>query len=243
MKSYGQFCAIAKALEVVGGRWTPLVLRELICGSSRYSEIQRGVPRISPALLSKRLNDLERAGVIERDRETGAYALTKAGWELKPIIGQLGIWGERWVRGQLNDEDFDPDLVMWDMRRRINLKIFPRKRTCLEFDFVDQPGGKRHYWLVGDRNGLELCINEPGYPVDLYITTDTRTMTLVWNGDLPLRRTIDDGKIDLHGSTDLRRAFPKWLLLNLFAGVPPAAEAMQMRKMTRGRRRASGAAD
>jgi len=237
MKSYGQFCAIAKALEVVGERWTPLVLRELICGSSRYNEIQRGVPRISPALLSKRLSDLERAGVIERNGETGAYALTRAGWELKPVIEQLGVWGERWVRGQLSDEDLDPDLVMWDMHRRINLKLFPRKRTCLEFDFVDQPDSKRHYWLVGDRNGLELCINEPGYPVDLYITTDTRTMTLVWNGDLPLRRTIDDGRIELHGPMDLCRAFPKWLLLNLFASVPPAAEAAQLRRIARSQRR------
>lgn len=233
MKSYGQFCAIAKALDVVGERWTPLVLRELICGSSRYNEIQRGMPRISPALLSKRLNDLERAGVIERNRETGGYALTKAGWELKPIIEQLGIWGERWVRGQLSDEALDPDLVMWDMRRRINLALFPRSRTCLEFDFVDQPDGKRHYWLVGDRNGLELCINDPGYPVDLYITTDTRTMILVWNGDLPLRRMIDDGKIELHGPTDLCRAFPKWLMLSLFAGVPSAMEAAQSRQITR----------
>ena len=237
MKSYGQFCAIAKALEVVGERWTPLVLRELICGSSRYSEIQRGLPRISPALLSKRLNDLERAGVIDRDRETGAYVLTEAGWELKPLIEQLGVWGERWVRGQLNDEDFDPDLLMWDIRRRINLQLFPRRRTCLEFDFADQPDTRRHYWLVGDRNGLELCIYEPGYPVDLYITTDIRTMTLVWNGDLPLRRTIDDGKIRLHGPTDLCRTFPKWLMLSVFAGVPPAAEAMQSHKVAGGQRR------
>lgn len=236
MRSYGQFCAIAKALEVVGERWTPLVLRELICGSSRYNEIQRGVPRISPALLSKRLNDLERAGVIERDQDTGAYVLTRAGWELKPVIEQLGIWGERWVRGQLSDEDLDPALVMWDMRRRIDLKVFPRKRTCLEFDFVDRPDGKRHYWLVGDRSGLELCINEPGYPVDLYITTDTRTMTSVWNGDLPLRQTIDAGKIALHGPTELCRAFPGWLLLNLFASIPPAVAAKQLRRTARGQR-------
>lgn len=236
MKSYGQFCAIAKALEVVGERWTPLVLRELICGSSRYNEIQRGIPRISPALLSKRLTDLERAGVIERDPDTGSYALTKAGWELKPVIEQLGVWGERWVRGQLRDEDFDPDLLMWDMRRRINLKLFPRTRTCLEFDFIDRPAGKRHYWLVGDRHELELCINDPGYPVDLYVTTNTRTMILVWNGDLPLRRVIDDGQIELHGPASLCRAFPNWLMLNLFAGVPAAEEAVQLPKIARGQR-------
>ena len=222
MKSYGQFCSISKALDVVGERWTLLVLRELICGSSRYSEIQRGIPRISPALLAKRLSDLEQAGVIARDGETGAYALTAAGWELKPVVEQLGIWGQRWVRGQLTDTDFDPDLVMWDMRRRIRLEIFPQSRTCLKFEFPDQPEAKRHYWLVGDRSGLELCISDPGYAVDLYVTTSARTMTLVWNGDLPLRRAIEDGDIDLHGPSRLRRAFPDWLMLNLFAGVPAA---------------------
>ena len=161
-KSYGQFCSIAKALEVVGERWTPLVLRELICGSSRYNEIQRGMPRISPALLSKRLNALERAGVIKRDRNTGGYALTEAGWELKPVIEQLGVWGQRWVRGRLADEQFDPDLVMWDMRRRVNLEVFPHTRTCLEFGFIDQPEGKRRYWLVGDRGGLEAMHHRSG---------------------------------------------------------------------------------
>lgn len=225
MKPYGQFCSIAKALEVVGERWTPLILRELICGSSRYSEIQRGIPRMSPALLSKRLNDLESAGVIGRDGQTGGYALTKAGWELKPVIEQLGIWGQRWVRGQLSEEDFDPDVVMWDMRRRIDLERFPETHTCLKFEFTEQPEGRRDYWLIGDRGGLELCITDPGYPVDLYVTTDARTMTLVWNGDLPLRQMIEAGRIDLHGPGTLRRAFPGWLQLNMFAGVAPAHQS------------------
>jgi DNA-binding HxlR family transcriptional regulator len=224
MKPYGQFCSIAKALEVMGERWTPLILRELICGSSRYSEIHRGLPRISPALLSKRLSDLEHSGVIARDPSTGGYALTKAGWELKPVIEQLGVWGQRWVRGQLSEADCDPDLVMWDMRRRIDLARFPETKTCLKFEFPRQPKSKRHYWIVGDREGLELCITDPGYPVDLYITTDARTMTLVWTGDLPLRRMIEDGRIQLHGPAALCRAFPRWLQLNVFAGVPAAAE-------------------
>lgn len=222
MKPYGQFCSIAKALEVMGERWSPLILRELICGSSRYNEIHRGIPRISPALLSKRLNDLERAGVIARSEETGGYALTKAGWELKPVIEQLGVWGQRWVRGQLTKEDFDPDPVMWDMRRRIDLNHFPQAHTCLKFEFEGEPDGKRDYWIVGDNTGLELCITDPGYPVDLYITTDARTMILVWNGDLSLRAMIDEGRIDLHGPAHFIRAFPDWLQLGLFAGVPAA---------------------
>jgi DNA-binding HxlR family transcriptional regulator len=229
MKSYGQFCSIAKALEVVGERWTPLVLRELICGASRYNEIQRGVPRISPTLLSKRLSDLERAGVIARD-PAGRYALTEAGRELKPVIEQLGVWGQRWARGRLADEDFDPDLLMWDMRRRIDLERFPKTGACLKFEFTDCPKGKRHYWLVGDEVGLDLCVSDPGHPVDLYVTCDIRTMTRVWNGDLPLRKMISDGKIELHGPLALRRAFPGWLMLGIFAAVPAAKPAERGRE-------------
>ena len=158
MGSYGQFCAIAKALEVVGERRTPLILRELMCGSSRFSEIHRGIPRISPALLSKRLSDLEHSGVIVHDSATGVYALTDAGWEIKPVIEQLGVWGQRWVRGQLSKDDFDPDLVMWDMRRRIDLRKLPTTRTCLSFEFSDRPKRKRHYWIVCNRDGLDLCL-------------------------------------------------------------------------------------
>jgi DNA-binding HxlR family transcriptional regulator len=223
MKPYGQFCSIAKALEVVGERWSPLILRELICGSSRFSEIQRGIPRMSPALLSKRLPYLEGCGVIVRDEMTGGYTLTEAGWELKPVIEHLGVWGQRWVRGQMSDQDFDPDLLMWDMRRRFDLERFPRARTCLKFEFKGEPDDRRDYWIVGDTGGLELCITDPGHPVDLYITSDTKTMTLVWNGDLGLQAMIEEGRIDLHGPSALVRAFPGWLQLGMFAGVPAAS--------------------
>lgn len=219
---YGQFCSIAKALEVVGERWTPLIMRELICGSSRFNEIHRGVPRISPSLLSKRLNDLERAGVISRVEKTGGYELTPAGWEMKPVIEALGIWGQRWVRGRLSDDDFDPDLLMWDVRRRIDLEKFPESRTCICFEFTDVPDEKSRYWLVGSSQGVELCISDPGFDVDLFVTTDVRILTLIWNGDLPLAKQVDDGSVDLHGSGELRRAFQSWLQLSLFAGVEPA---------------------
>ena len=224
MKTYGQFCSIAKALEIVGERWTPLIMRELICGGSRFNEIHRGVPRISPSLLSKRLNLLEQAGIVERVKETGGYQLTPSGWELKPVIEMLGVWGQRWVRGRLSDEDFDPDLLMWDMRRRINLEKFPQTRTCICFEFTDMPRDKALYWLVGSSQGVELCITEPGFDVDLYVTTDVRTMTRVWNGDLPLADKIEDGSIDVHGPSNLRGAFHSWLKLGMFADVEPVAK-------------------
>lgn len=222
MKPYGQFCSIAKALEVIGERWTALILRELICGSARFSEIQRGVPRISPSLLTKRLANLESAGVIRREDKSNGYELTRAGWELKPMVELLGVWGQRWVRGQISDDDLDPDLLMWDIRRRINVDAMPKARTCICFEFTDAPENSALYWLVKSDEGVELCISDPNFAVDLYVTTDVRTMTEVWTGDSPMCGAIDDGKIDLHGSNTLRNAFPTWLQLNLFAGVEPA---------------------
>lgn len=222
MKPYGQFCSIAKALEVVGERWSPLILRELICGSSRFNEIHRGIPRISPTLLSKRLSDFERAGVVERDATTGRYALTPAGWELKPVIEQLGVWGQRWVRGQLREEDFDPDPVMWDMRRRIDLDQLPEEKICLKFEISEWTEGIRHYWIICSREDVELCVTDPGHPVDLFITTDAQTLIRVWNGDLSLGTMIAQGRIDLHGPSKLVRLFPKLLQLNMFASVAAA---------------------
>lgn len=222
MKPYGQFCSIAKALEVVGERWTPLILRELICGSSRFNEIHRGIPRISPSLLTKRLADLEQTGVIQKVVRTGGYELTPAGWELKPMVEILGVWGQRWVRGRLSDEQLDPDLLMWDMRRRICVEAMPEARICLCFEFSDAPEGASLYWLVKSDAGVDLCISDPRFDVDMYVTTDVRTMTEVWNGDTPIAAAIDLGKIDLHGPAPLRKAFPSWLRLSLFAGVEPA---------------------
>ncbi len=222
MKGYGQFCSIAKALEIVGERWTPLIIRELICGSSRFNEIHRGVPRISPSLLSKRLSGLEQTGIIKRVKETGGYELTSSGWELKPLIEALGVWGHRWVRGQLSDDDLDPDLLMWDMRRRINLAAFPDTQICVCFVFTDVRPRKSHYWLVGSSQGVELCISDPSLDVDLFVVTDLRTMTSVWNGDLALAKKVQDGSIDLHGPRPLQQKFGSWLQLNMFASVEPA---------------------
>lgn len=222
MKPYGQFCSIAKALEIIGERWTLLILREMICGSSRFTEIHRGIPRISPSLLSKRLADLERAGVIEKTEEGGGYGLTPAGWEMKPMVEALGVWGNRWVRGQLLEDDLDPDVLMWDMRRRMNLANMPSTQTCICFDYTDAPEGKSQYWIVGSCDGVELCVTDPGFDVDLYVTTDVRTLTMVWNGDTSLRARIEDGTVELHGGRKIREAFPSWLQLGLFAGVEPA---------------------
>ena len=225
MKSYGQFCSIAKALEIVGERWTPLILREMMCGSARFNEIHRGIPRMSPSLLTKRLADMEKAGVIHRVEQTGGYELTEAGWELKPMVETLGVWGQRWVRGQLSDAELDPDLLMWDIRRRMNIDAMPRTRTCLCFEFTDAEKNAALYWLVKSNEGIELCITDPSYEVDLYVTTDVRSMTEVWNGDVPISAAIERGRIELHGPKVLMGAFASWLQLNQFAGIEPASQS------------------
>jgi DNA-binding HxlR family transcriptional regulator len=222
MKGYGQFCPLAIASEIVCERWTPLVLRELILGARRFNEIQRGVPRMSPSLLSARLRTLQTAGIIDKIQSRGRteYVLTEAGMELAPTIEGLAAWSKRWLPATLSQDRADPDLVMWDMHRRMNLERMPAGRTVIQIEFPDQPKAKRARWIVADRGGAELCIVDPGFEVDLFVTTDSRTLTLVWYGDIPLDRAIRDGGIRLHGPRPMRTAFPTWLQLNMLADIP-----------------------
>jgi DNA-binding MarR family transcriptional regulator len=191
-------------------------------GASRYNEILRGVPRMSPALLAKRLRTLEKAGIVERFRDgrRTRYVLTEAGRNLAPAVEALAVWGKTWLPATLSRDQADTDLVMWDMARRINLERVPETRTVLRFEFVDQTKDKRRRWIVGDRSGVELCIVDPGFEVDLYLTTDSRTMVWVWLGDLPLKNAIADGRIQLDGPQALRKAFPSWLVLSALSTIP-----------------------
>lgn len=222
MKGYGQFCPLALAAEILTERWTPLVLRELILGAHRFNDIHRGVPRMSPSLLSLRLKSLEKAGIVERRREhTGSeYVLTEAGRELSPLMVGLGKWGKRWLPATLGRSDADPRLILWDLHRRMNLGRMPAARIVIEFEFTDQPKAKRYAWIVGNSTGVELCITDPGLEVDLFVTTDSRTITWVWYGDIPLTQALSNGSIELHGPRKLRRAFPSWLQLSVLASVP-----------------------
>lgn len=222
MKGYGQFCPLALASEIVGERWTPLVLRELMLGARRFNDIHRGVPRMSPSLLSKRLRTLENAGIVARRRTGGRteYGLTEAGTKLAPTLESLAVWSKRWLPATLSEDRADPDLVMWDMHRRMNLDRMPETCTVTEFEFTDQPKSKRLRWIVGDRGGVELCITDPGLEPDLYVVTDSKVVTFVWYGDIPLRRAIRDGRIRLHGPRRLCDAFPSWLKLNMLAEIP-----------------------
>jgi DNA-binding HxlR family transcriptional regulator len=234
MKGYGQFCPVAKATEVLGERWTLLVVRELLCGSRHFNDLRRGVPLMSPSLLSQRLKQLERAGVIEREpdrqnKQGMAYQLTAAGHELTPMVMMLGNWGQRWARSELKREDLDPALLMWDMHRRLNTENLPAQRTVLQFEFRDVNTAKRFWWLVIKRDEVDVCMKRPGYEVDMTITTRLKTLAAVWIGNMSLRDAIKQGLIELQGPDQLTRQLDSWLALSTFAKIQSATATTPVR--------------
>jgi len=225
MSGYGQFCPVAKASEILAERWTLLVLRELMSGSHHFNELRRGVPLMSPALLSKRLRTLEDHGLVERVSEEGggvAYHLTRAGEELRPVIEMVGNWGHRWVRTRFTPEDLDPTLLMWDMRRTVQPSAFPGPRTVVQFWLVDMPSSKRCWWLVCEGDEVDLCMSNYGFDVDLQLRTDLATLTRIWLGDIGLVRAQREGLLEVRGSNTLRRCLGRWLRKSPFATVRPA---------------------
>jgi DNA-binding HxlR family transcriptional regulator len=220
-KGYGQYCPVAKAAEILAERWTPLVVRELSHGSHRFNDLRRGLPLMSASLLSQRLKALEWAGVVERrkapDERGHHYYLTKAGEALRPIIEALGVWGLQFVRSNFEHQDLDPRLLMWDMRRCIRIERLPPGRVVIRFEFPDQPATKRRWWLLKDRDNLDLCLQDPGFEVGLTVSANPRTMTRVWMGDLDIADALRAGTLTLEGSTALCLSFPDWIGLSVFA--------------------------
>jgi DNA-binding HxlR family transcriptional regulator len=217
---YGQFCPVAMAAEVLCTRWTMLVLREMYAGSTRFNELRKGVPLMSPTLLSKRLKELEKSGVIERARtaEPGIfdYRLTAAGQDLQSIVLGLGAWGQRWIETQSSLRNLDPSLLMWDMRRNLNPAPMPHKRSVIQFLYPERTS-KQRYWLVVDRGAVDLCLIDPGFEVDLYVVADLRSMTAVWMGLTTVRAEVQAGHMKLTGDADLKRSMQIWLGLSPFA--------------------------
>ena len=223
MESYGQFCPVAQTLEIVGERWTLLVVRELLEGSTRFNELARGVPTMSRSLLAKRLKSLANHGIIERRESedgTPSYHLTSAGQELRALVEAAGIWGQRWARRHIEVENLDAGLLMWDIRRNIATDDLPTERTLVEFDLPGASRGQRTYWLNINSPEIDLCLVHPGFGVDLTVSADLETLTRVWMGDIAWNAALRDGSIRLSGPSALRKAFPSWLKLSSFAGVP-----------------------
>ena len=223
--SYKQFCPVAMAAEILCSRWTLVLLRELVAGSSRFNEFRRGVPRMSPALLSKRLKNLETAGVVTRKRIAGEpgvfeYHLTEAGRDLKPVIEAVGIWGQKWIESETSLENLDPNLLMWDMRRNIDPNPMPRRRNTIQVIYSDLPQPRRNWWLIVEPDkDVDLCSVDPGFDVDLYLATDLRTMTEIWMGYTTLGRAKDQGRLTVTGNSRLEAALGSWLSLSPFAKV------------------------
>ena len=230
-ESYKQFCPVAMAAEVLCNRWTMIVVRELVSGSTRFNEIRRGMPRMSPALLSKRLKELEEAGIVRRvasPTEPGVleYHLTRSGRDLKPVVETIGLWGQRWVEANPTLQNLDADLLMWDMRRSIDPAPMPAGRSVIEFLYPEQPPKYRHYWLIVTSGaGIDVCTVDPGFDVDLYVTADLRTMTAIWIGVATVRGAIAEKKLMLTGDPRLATKIQAWLGLSLFAAEKKLARA------------------
>jgi DNA-binding HxlR family transcriptional regulator len=221
--SYQQFCPVAMAAEILCPRWTIVVLREMIAGSTRFNELRRGVPRMSPALLSRRLKELEAAGIVARaasssDPALFEYHLTEAGRELGPLVEAFGIWGQRRIESNLSLQHLDVDLLMWDMRRNLDATPMPIRRSVVEFVYPALPAAYRHFWLIVDpETGTDLCKIDPGFDVDLYVSADLRTMTAIWLGLDTVRAAVASQRMILTGSRELAASMQIWLGLSPFA--------------------------
>ncbi len=223
---FGQFCPVAMASEVFAQRWTPIILRELFAGSHRFNDILRGMPLISRSLLARRLRELEQHGVITsvpiegmRGRE---YQLTAAGKEFRELVERLGAWGQRWTV-RVDPKNLDAGFLMWNVRRRIAVDKLPSQRVVVCFAFKGAPPsycGPKLFWLVLNKPEVDLCLEDPGHDIDLYVDADLAAMARVWLGDQTLQSALRSGAVELTGPRSLVGAFPSWLLLSRFVDVP-----------------------
>ena len=221
--SYRQFCPVAMAAEILCTRWTIGVLRELIAGSTRFNELRRGVPRMSPALLSQRLKELEEAGIVARQAAAGErnvieYRLTESGRELTPIVEAFGIWGQRRIDASVSLQHLDVELLMWDMRRNLNPEPMPARKSVIEFVYPELKANRRSWWLIVEPGKeVDLCAIDPGLDVDLYVSVDLRTMTAIWMGFDTVRAAVASKRMLLTGTQKLASAMQTWLGLSVFA--------------------------
>jgi DNA-binding HxlR family transcriptional regulator len=217
--SYRQFCPTAMAAEILCTRWTILLLRELLDGTARFNDLRRGVPRMSPALLSQRLKELEEAGIVTRRRAANGsdifeYHLTEAGRELEPIIMAFGVWGQRWIETKVSLQHLDAQLLMWSMRRNLDTSALPPERRCvIQFQYPEQPvPADRHWWFIAEADGsVDLCSIDPGFDVDLYVSSDLRTMTAIWMGYESLSAALAEEKVHLIGDRAIASSMRTWI--------------------------------
>lgn len=227
-KGYGQFCSIARALDLLGERWTLLVVRELLMGSRRFGEVRRGIPLISRTMLSARLRQLVDAGVVERQNGAASapeYRLTPAGLELAGVVRELGTWGQRWLSRELPASALDPHVLVWDIHRRVRRDALPETPVVVRIELTDVSGPASRHYLLLRRSEVSLCTFNPGFPEELCLRADRRTLVGWWLGGLTLSQARGAGLV-LGGRREWVRAFPTWFERYLFAGVAPASAAL-----------------
>ncbi|TRW45740.1 winged helix-turn-helix transcriptional regulator [Georgenia yuyongxinii] len=225
MRSYGQYCPVARAAEVLGDRWTVLIVRELTFGVDRFNELQRCLPGISRSVLAERLRHLERLGLIERTEHLTAphvtYSLTPAGQDLRPVLRSLGEWAARWAFGDPDPRELDPDLLMRWISRHVAAADLPARRVVLEFQVTARR--PRRYWLLLESAEVSLCLRDPGFDTDVTVTAEVGALYDVYLGRRTLRAVMRDDLVTLTGPLPLVRAFPQWFTWSDFAPTIAAA--------------------
>jgi DNA-binding HxlR family transcriptional regulator len=221
MTKYGQYCPIARSAEILGDRWTLLIIRDLLAGKDRFNDLERGLPGIPRALLSSRLRRLQQDGLLERHVEANGrktwYRLTQAGQELRSVINALTHWGARWAFGDPDESELDPILLLWWMRDRVHMERLPRRRVVVEFDFQ---GPRRYtYWLLLQPEDVSICLTHPGYEVDVQVTAELATLYKVWLGRMSFTEAVREQQVDLNVIPSLERNFPRWFAWSQVADV------------------------
>jgi DNA-binding HxlR family transcriptional regulator len=234
-ESDGQFCTVARAAEVLCERWTPLVIRELLCGSKRFNDLRRGVPRMSTSLLAQRLRHLEDLGVVQRSAagKVWEYHLTEAGEELRPIVFALGHWGARWIGSSLRDDELDAGLLMWDVRRSVRIDEFPPAPVTIHFAFRDARKGEKTWWLVVEDRTPDLCREDPGREPTLVVDTTVRALTEVWAGDRTPQEVLRSQDLRVLGAASDADRLWKWLGTGTFAQTRQARRVPDQREPLR----------
>ena len=219
---YGQFCPVAKAAEVLAVKWTPVIIRELLCGSYRFNDLKKGVPLMSPSLLSTRLQELEDASIVRREPARSGrgheYYLTEAGEALRPIIEAQGLWAQKWLEQTLQDEDLDPSLLIWDMHRNIDFDHIPDdRRFTVYIEISGVPANRRRWWMLMENEAVDVCLKDPGYEVDVFVAASMRTLAEIWMGQVTLRDAESAERLFLDGTPKNCAAFRKCLKLSHYA--------------------------
>jgi DNA-binding HxlR family transcriptional regulator len=215
---YGQYCPISRALDLLGERWTLMIVRDMLIGATRFNDLARGLPGLSRSLLTQRLRMLERGGIVVR--VDGEYLLTDAGRELEPVVFGLGGWGAKWTFDEPDPDELDAELLVWWIHTGLDTSMLAPGRHVFHVRFTDD---KRRYWLVDDGTGPSMCNTDPGYPVDVTISSDVSSLYQVWLGRIPLAAALRTGRLRFDGPAPIRRAMPDVLKLSPAAPLVVAA--------------------